>query len=91
MDIVSTKKSNIIATKETNTIATNITSTDSINCNSKKNKRLLYQSFISDHITIDNYYYLLSLYKTKNVQCKMENNEFKKFVLKIARLIISMT
>ena len=23
-------------------------------------------SFISDHITIDNYYYLLSLYKTKN-------------------------
>ena len=42
MDIVSTKKSNIIATKETNTIATNITSTDSINCNSKKNKRLLY-------------------------------------------------
>ena len=93
MDIVSTKKSNIIATKETNTIATNITSTDSINCNSKKNNRLLYfaKSFISDHITIDNYYYLLSLYKTKNVQCKMENNEFKKFVLKIARLIISMT
>ena len=48
--------------------------------------------FISDHITTYNPYYLLSLHKTevkaKLFWCtnniKMENNELKKFVLKIA-------
>ena len=62
MDIVSTKKTNTIATKKTNIIATKVTSTTaSINCHSKKSKRLLCfaYSFISNHITIDNYYYLL--------------------------------
>ena len=51
----------------TNTIATNVTSATSINCHSKKSKRLLYfaNSFLSDHITIDNYYYLLLLCKAK--------------------------
>ena len=58
---------NTIPTKMTNTIATNITSTASINCCSKKIMRLLYfaHSFISDHSTIDNCYYVLSLCKTK--------------------------
>ena len=41
-------------------------------------KQLLYftYSFISEHITIDNCYYLLSLCKTEryNIECK--NNEF---------------
>ena len=40
--------------------------------------------FISEHITIDNYYYLLSLCKTKMYLCtniiKWEKNEFRKFV-----------
>ena len=59
-------------------------------------------SVISDHITIDNYYYLLLLckaqMKTKNktkqqnkTQNKIENNEFKKSALKIVKVIISMT
>ena len=50
----------------TSTIVTNIMSTASINCHGKKRKRLLYfaRNFISDHITIDNYYYLPSLCKT---------------------------
>ena len=48
-------------------ITTNVTSTDSINCYSKKRSGLLYfaYSFISDHIPIDKYYYLLLLWKTK--------------------------
>ena len=42
-----------------NYIETNVASIASINCHSKKSKRLLYfaYSFISDHITIENYYY----------------------------------
>ena len=53
----------IVSTKKKNTIATNVTSTSSINSHSKKSKRFLYfaYSFISNHITTDNYYYLLSL------------------------------
>ena len=62
MDNASTKKTNSIGTKKTNIITKYVTSTASINCR-KKSKRLLYftYSFISNHITIDNYYYLLSL------------------------------
>ena len=61
MDIVSTKKTNAIVTKKINTISTNVTSTASLNFYSKKSKRWLYftHSFISDHSTIDNFYYLL--------------------------------
>ena len=53
----------VTVTKKANAIATNVTSTASINCHSKKSKRLLYfaYSFISDHINVRNYYYLLSL------------------------------
>ena len=71
MDTVSTKKTNTLATKRTNTIATNVGSTASINSHSKKSKRLLYfaYSLISDHITIDNYYYLL-LCKTRRHSIK---------------------
>ena len=67
MDIASIKKTNTIATKKTNTIAKNITSTVSISCHRKKSKRFLYFtcSFISDNITIDNYYYLLLSCKAK--------------------------
>ena len=74
----------IVSTKKTNTIATNVTSTASI---------LLYfaYSFISDHININNYYYLLSLCKTKRYNIKWKIMNFKKFLLKIVRVIISMT
>ena len=55
-----------VSSKMTNIIATNVMSTASKNCHSKK-KRLLYfaYNFITDHVTIDNYCYLLSLCKTK--------------------------
>ena len=92
MDIASIKKTNTIATKKTNTIATNITSTVSISCHRKKSKRFLYftYSFISDNITVDNYYYLLSLCKTKKYSIKMKILNFKKFVSKTVRVIIPM-
>ena len=89
MDNVSTKKTNTITTKKTNTIATNVTSTASINCHSKKRKRLLYcaYSFISDHINIHNYYFLL-LFKTKRNNIKWKIMNLKRFVLKIVHVII---
>ena len=61
-----------VSTKKTNTAAANVTSIASMNYHSKKSKRLLYfaQSFISNHITIDNYYYLLSLCHTKRYNKK---------------------
>ena len=46
-------------------------------------------SSISDHITINNYYYLLSLCKAKRYNIKWKLN-LKKFELKIVRVIISM-
>ena len=43
-------------------------STASINCPSKKVRDCyILRSFVSDRITIDNHYYLLSLCKTKKV------------------------
>ena len=60
-----------VSTKKTNTIAINVTSTASINCHCKKVK----DCYIL-HTVIDNYYYLLSLCKTKRYIIKMENNEF---------------
>ena len=59
----------IVSTKVINTIAAIATSTESINCHNKKVRYkidcyLFHTVFISDHITIDNYYYLLSLCKT---------------------------
>ena len=57
-----------------------------------KSKRLLYftNDFISDHITIDNNNFLLSLCKTKRYNIKWNIMNFKKLVLKIVRVIISM-
>ena len=64
---------------------------------------LLYSahSFINDHITFCNCYYFLSLSKKhvkieKQKQCRHSNieigiNEFKKFILKILRVILSAT
>ena len=56
MDNLSTEK-----TKKTNTIAANVLSPASINCYNTKRKGLLYftDSFISDYITVDNYYYYI--------------------------------
>ena len=56
----------IVSTKMTDTIATNVASTVSIYCHSKKVRyktdfNIL--SIFSDHITIDDYYYLISLCK----------------------------
>ena len=44
----------IVSTKKTNAVATNVPSTSSIG------------SFISDHVNVDNYCYLLLLCKTKS-------------------------
>ena len=65
----------IVSTKKTNTIATNVANTASINCHCKKVRdykkvRYFTYSFISDHITIDHYHYLLPLCKTKRYNIK---------------------
>ena len=63
------------------------------NLSLQKSIRLLYfvHSFISDYITIDDYYYLPSLRKRKRYNMKWNIMNFKKFVLKIVRVITSMT
>ena len=63
------------------TVATNVRSTVSINCHNIK-KRLLYfaHCFYSDHITIDNCYYLLLLCLRKRY--KIENNELKNICIR---------
>ena len=81
-----------IAPKKTNTMPTNAMSTSSINYHSKKERDCYtFHSVISVHITIDNYYYLSSLCKTKRYNTKWKVMNFKKFLLKIVRVIISMT
>ena len=49
-------------------------STASINCHSKKVRHcyILHTVLLSNHITIDNYYYLLSLCKTRRYNIKWE-------------------
>ena len=54
----------IVSTKLVNHIAINITRIASITLHNKKERNFAY-SFISDHITIDNYYYLLLLCNEK--------------------------
>ena len=78
MDIASTNVANTIATNE------------STNSDGKKVRYkidcYIFHSFISDYITIDNYYYLLSLAKHRSKlkkfcpasNIKMVNNEFQK-------------
>ena len=83
---------NIVSTKLTNTIATNVTSTASMNCHSKKVRDCyILHTLISDPITIDNHYHLLLLCKTKMYNTKWKIENFKKFIVKIVRAIISMT
>ena len=85
MDIVSTKKANAIAT--------NVTSTPSINCHSKKVRdcyilhAVLLVIILLLIITIICYHYAKK--KGSNIKWKIMN--FKKFVLKIVCVIISMT
>ena len=58
----------IVSTIKTNTITANVTSSASINYHSIKVRNRFCDfaySLVSDHITIDNYYDLLSLCKTK--------------------------
>ena len=84
-------KINNSTTKNINTITakkTNVMSIASINFHSKK---VFTYSFISDHIPIDNCYYLLSLCKTKRYYIKWKIMNLKKFVLKMVHVIISMT
>ena len=80
----------IVLTKKTNAIEKNVANTASINCHSKKVRYFTY-SFISDHTAIDHYHYLLSLCKTQTYNIKWKIMNFKKFVLKIVRVFISMT
>ena len=53
----------IVSTKMTNATTANVTSTASISCHSKKVRDcyILHTVLFIDHITIDNYYYLLLL------------------------------
>ena len=65
---------NSVSTKYT--IATIVTSNASTNCHTIKVRDChILCSFIIYYNTIDNYYYLLSLCKTKRYE-KIENNEF---------------
>ena len=80
----------IVSTKKTNAIEKNVANTASINCHSKKVRDCTY-SFISDHTAIDHFHYLLSLCKTQTYNIKWKIMNFKKFVLKIVRVFISMT
>ena len=69
-DIVSTKK-------------TNVTNTTSISCHGITVRDCyILHSFISNHIIIDNYYFLLSLCKTKRYNIKMKKNKLKKACIK---------
>ena len=55
-------------------------STTSINCHSKKVIDIYFlYSFISDQISIDNYYYLLLLCKTKRYNIKWKIMNLRKF------------
>ena len=72
---------------------TNITSTAPTNYHSKKVRLKLFfaYSFISDHITINNYDYLLLLCETKRYNRKWKIMNFKKLLLEILRVIIFIT
>ena len=74
------------STKKTNTIATNVTSTASINFQSKK----LRGCYIL-HAVLSVIMLLFAIMRNIKVQYKMETNELKKIVLKMMRVIISMT
>ena len=86
---IATKKINTIATKKTNVVSTAL-----INCHNRKvtDCYILHTVLlVINHITIDNYYYLISLCKTKRHNMKWKIMNLKKFALKIVPVIISMT
>ena len=64
-----------------------------INCYSKRVRDcyILHTVFTKDYITIDNYYYLLFLWKANRYNIKWKIMNFKKFTLKIVGVITSMT
>ena len=53
----------IVSTKITNVVATNVSINSDDRKGRSKNDCYILHSFISDHITFDNYYYLLSFCK----------------------------
>ena len=87
----------IVPTKMINTIATNFASTASINFHSKKVRdcyilHAVLLVIILQYLIIIIYYYYAKqkgIKYTNNMEWKILN--FKKFVLKIVRVIISMT
>ena len=80
---------NNVSTKYT--ITTIVTSNASTNCHTIKVRDChILHSFIIYHNTIENYYYLLSLCKTKRYNKKSKIMNFKKFVLKFLYVIILM-
>ena len=86
MDIVSAKKANAIAV--------NVTSTASINGHTKKVRDYYILNTVVLVIILLLIIIIICYYYTKKLQSKMINDwlmNFKKFVLKIALVIISMT
>ena len=81
----------IVSTKKTNTIATYVTSTASINCHNKKVRDCYILHTVSLVIMLLLIIIIVCYYAKKpyNIKCKIMN--FRKFVLKIVRVIISMT
>ena len=86
-----------LSTKKTNTKSINVTSTSLINCHSKKERdcyilhTVLLTILLLLILLFTIYYYLLSLCKTRRYSIKLKIMNFKKFVLEIVRVIISMT
>ena len=76
-----------------NTIALNVTSTASINCHSKKVREpyILHAVLLVIMLLLIIYYCLMLSCKTKTCNKRWKIINFKKFVLKIVRVIISMT
>ena len=77
--------------KKTNTIATNVTSTASINFQSKKLRGCYILHTVLSVIMLLFVSVIICYLQNIKVQYKIETNELKKIVLKIMRVIISMT
>ena len=82
----------IASTKKTNTVATNVTSTASINCHSKKVRDCyILHTVLLVIITIICYNFAKKICNNALTILKWKIMKFKKFVLKIVLVIISMT
>ena len=91
MDIVSTKKTNTIATKKADTIATFVIITASVNCHTElvRDCCILHTFLLMIILLLKLLFLLLCKTKRHNIKWKIMNS--KKFILKIARVVISMT